>query len=193
MSCSPFELKDYFLQELSAPQQREVEAHVKACRSCREELDRLQLTGAALFSLRDEEIPQRIAFVSDKVFEPSPWRRWWGTFWGSSARVGFAAAAMLSVALVVSAVMRTAPAGPVVIDRPTAPVTTVSDTGIQARIDVAVAKAVGEKTAQMVADLEDARRRLQVAAAEYDISQKRSTTYRAANYEMPPLRMGEMK
>jgi len=193
MSCSPFELKDYFLQELSAPQQREVEAHVKACRSCREELDRLQLTGAALFSLRDEEIPQRIAFVSDKVFEPSPWRRWWGTFWGSSARVGFAAAAMLSVALVVSAVMRTAPAGPVVIDRPTAPVTTVSDTGIQARIDAAVAKAVGEKTAQMVADLEDARRRLQVAAAEYDISQKRSTTYRAANYEMPPLRMGEMK
>ena len=193
MSCSPFELKDYFLQELSAPQQREVEAHVKACRSCREELDRLQLTGAALFSLRDEEIPQRIAFVSDKVFEPSPWRRWWGTFWGSSARVGFAAAAMLSVALVVSAVMRTAPAGPVVIDRPTAPVTTVSDTEIQARIDVAVAKAVGEKTAQMVADLEDARRRLQVAAAEYDISQKRSTTYRAANYEMPPLRMGEMK
>ena len=193
MSCSPFELKDYFLQELSAPQQREVEAHVKACRSCREELDRLQLTGAALFSLRDEEIPQRIAFVSDKVFEPSPWRRWWGTFWGSSARVGFAAAAMLSVALVVSAVMRTAPAGPVVIDRPTAPVTTVSDTEIQARIDVAVAKAVGEKTAQMVADLEDARRRLQVAAAEYDISQKRSTTYRAANYEMPPLRVGEMK
>ena len=193
MSCSPFELKDYFLQELSAPQQREVEAHVKACRSCREELDRLQLTGAALFSLRDEEIPQRIAFVSDKVFEPSPWRRWWGTFWGSSARVGFAAAAMLSVALVVSAVMRTAPAGPVVIDRPTAPVTTVSDTEIQARIDAAVAKAVSEKTAQMVADLEDARRRLQVAAAEYDISQKRSTTYRAANYEMPPLRMGEMK
>jgi len=193
MSCSPFELKDYFLQELSVPQQREVEAHVKACQPCREELDRLQLTGAALFSLREEEIPQRIAFVSDKVFEPSPWRRWWGTFWGSSARVGFAAAAMLSVALVVSAVMRTAPAGPVVIDRPTAPVTTVSDTEIQARIDAAVARAVSEKTAQMVADLEDARRRLQVAAAEYDISQKRSTTYRAANYEMPPLRVGEMK
>src|ERR1051326_3096950 len=99
MSCSPFELKDYYLQELSHPQQREVEAHVKGCQVCREELDQLQLTGAALLSLRDEEIPQRIAFVSDKVFEPSPWRRWWTAFWGSSARLAFASAAMLSAAL----------------------------------------------------------------------------------------------
>ena len=78
MSCSPFDLRDYFLQELTDPQQRQVEAHVKTCQACREELDRLRLTEAALFSLRDEEIPQRIAFVSDKIFEPSPWRRWLG-------------------------------------------------------------------------------------------------------------------
>ena len=31
MSCSPFDLKDYFLEELADPQQRQVEAHVKAC------------------------------------------------------------------------------------------------------------------------------------------------------------------
>ena len=66
-------------------------------------MDRLRVTQTALFSLRDEEIPQRIAFVSDKVFEPSPWRRWLSAFWGSSARLGFASAAMLSTALVVSA------------------------------------------------------------------------------------------
>ena len=77
MNCSPFDLKDYFLQELPNPQRREVEGHLTRCPACREELDRLHLTQAALFSLRDEEIPQRIAFVSDKVFEPSPWRRWW--------------------------------------------------------------------------------------------------------------------
>src|ERR1019366_2955446 len=65
MSCSPFDLKDYFLQELPSTQRVQVEAHVKSCLTCREELERLQLTGAALFSLRDEEIPQRIAFVSD--------------------------------------------------------------------------------------------------------------------------------
>src|SRR5205807_4315819 len=111
MSCSPFDLKDYFLRELPDPHQREVEVHVSCCPVCREELDRLQLTGAALFSLRDEEIPQRIAFVSDKIFEPSPWRRGWAAFWGSGARLGFVSAAMLSVALLVSAVMRPAPVG----------------------------------------------------------------------------------
>src|SRR3954451_5174575 len=110
MSCSPFELKDYFLQELPAPQRVQVEAHVKKCDGCREELERLQLTGAALFSLRDEEIPQRIAFVSDKIFEPSPVRRWLDIFWGSTARLGFASAAMLSAAIVFFAATRPAPA-----------------------------------------------------------------------------------
>src|ERR1043166_5101819 len=100
MSCSPFDLRDYFLRELPDPQQRQVEAHVKSCQTCREEIDRLNLTEAALLSLRDEEIPQRIAFVSDKIFEPSPLRRWLAGFWGSAARLGFASAAMLSAALV---------------------------------------------------------------------------------------------
>ena len=72
MSCSPFDLRDYFLKELTDPQQRQVEAHVKNLPACREEMERLRMTEAALFSLRDEEIPQRIAFVSDKIFEPSP-------------------------------------------------------------------------------------------------------------------------
>ncbi len=97
MSCSPFDLRDYFLKELSDPQQRQVEAHVKDCPACRQELEQLQLTQTALFSLRDEEIPQRIAFVSDPVFEPSSAQRWWAAFWGSPARLGFAGAAMLSV------------------------------------------------------------------------------------------------
>ena len=109
MSCSPFDLRDYFLKELTDPQQRQVEAHVKDCPACREELERLRLTEAALFSLREEEIPQRIAFVSDPVFEPSGWRRWWAAFWGSSARLGFASAAMLSVAILVSALTRPVP------------------------------------------------------------------------------------
>jgi hypothetical protein len=201
MSCSPFELKDYFLKELPVPQQREVEAHVNGCQVCREELDRLQLTGAALSSLRDEEMPQRIAFVSDKIFEPSPWRRGWAAFWGSGARLGFASAAMLSMALIVSAVMRTAPVGQV-SDLPKAPVVVqpVSDTEIQTRIDTAVAKAVAQiqsrqtqQAAQLVADLEDARRKLLLAAAEYDMSQKRTRVYTAGAYDMPPLPKGENK
>ena len=99
MSCSPFDLRDYFLQELTAPERQQVDVHVKACGSCREELDRLQLTQAALFTLRDEEIPQRIAFVSDPIFEPSPVRRWFHAFWGSAARLGFASALALSASI----------------------------------------------------------------------------------------------
>jgi hypothetical protein len=199
MNCSPFDLRDYFFKELPNPQQREVEGHVKSCQVCREELDRLQLTGAALFSLRDEEIPQRIAFVSDKVFEPSPWRRGWAAFWGSSARLGFASAAMLSVALLVSALvsplMRTAPVGHVSGVPQASPVAArVSDADIQARIDNAVARAIAEvdarqtrKTAQLVADLRNERTKLLVAAAEYDWSQKRANSQRmtASAYQMP--------
>jgi anti-sigma factor RsiW len=111
MSCSPFDLRDYYLKELTDPQQRQVESHVRDCPACREELERLRLTQAALFSLRDEEIPQRIAFVSDPVFEPSAPRRWWTTFWGSPGRLGFASAAMLCAALLISAVTRTSGLG----------------------------------------------------------------------------------
>jgi anti-sigma factor RsiW len=112
MSCSPFDLRDYYLKELTDPQQRQVESHVKDCPACREELEQLRLTQTALFSLRDEEIPQRIAFVSDPVFEPTRARRWWNAFWGSGARLGFAGATMLSAALLFSALTRTPGAGP---------------------------------------------------------------------------------
>lgn len=101
MSCSPFDLRDYFLKELPAPERQQVDLHLKTCPACREEVDRLRLTEMALASLRDEEVPRRLAFVSDKIFEPSPWARAWASFWSSGARLGFASAAMLSVALVV--------------------------------------------------------------------------------------------
>jgi len=90
MHCAPFDLRDYFFEELAAPERRQVESHVAACSACREELERLSLTRQALGHLPDEEIPRRIAFVSDKVFEPS-WlaRRW--------AELGFAAAFALAM------------------------------------------------------------------------------------------------
>ena len=52
--------------------------------SCREELARLRLTLDALSTLREEEMPRRIAFVSDKVFEP----RWWQSVPASVVRGG---------------------------------------------------------------------------------------------------------
>ena len=192
MSCSPFDLRDYFLKELPESEQRQVEAHVRNCQPCLEELDRLRLTEAALFALREEEIPQRIGFVSDQVFEPSPWRRWWAALWGSTARLAFASAAMLSIAIVVSALR---PVGQIAVLRPGAPqvVKAISDTEIQSRIDTAVAKAVAqvdarqtEKTKQLVAELEGTRQRLLWAASELDLSQKRANTVRVLAYYGPP-------
>jgi len=167
MSCSPFDLRDYFLKELPDSERRQVEAHVRNCLPCREELDRLGMTQAALFSLREEEIPQRIAFVSDAVFEPSPWRRAWASLWNSGARLGFVSAAMLSAALVVFSVARPAPvAGIPVASAPVAPAA-LSEAQIQTRIDQAVAKAIAasekkqaETNQALMAELDTARQQM---------------------------------
>jgi anti-sigma factor RsiW len=162
MSCSPFDLRDYLLDELAAPERRQVEKHVHICGGCREELDRLQLTQAALRSVPEEEIPQRIAFVSDKVFEPSPWRRGWQAFWGSAARLGFASAAMLSVSLVVTALANRpvpAPAGPAPVVQANS--TTQLEADFDRRLQAAVEKAVAgaearqaQKTAELLQAVE---------------------------------------
>ena len=96
MSCL-IDLKAYVLGEVTRQERGMVEDHVRGCQSCREELDRLNLTRSALDSLEDEEIPRRIAFVSDRVFEP----RWWQTIWHSGPVMGFASAALLAGAILV--------------------------------------------------------------------------------------------
>jgi anti-sigma factor RsiW len=195
MSCSPFDLKEYFLRELPSPQRLQVEAHVKTCSPCREELERLQLTEAALFSLRDEEIPQRIAFVSDQIFEPSPLRRWLSGFWGSGPRLGFASAAMLSASIIFFAATRPAPA-PV----PTAvtPVAAVSPSPQEVRqqIQQAVAQAVAavearqtEKNKELVAYFErqsdETLRSVRWMAGELDANRKRAQVTRVLAQAQP--------
>ncbi len=100
MSCAEFEIRDYFLGELPEAERHRVDRHITGCQKCASELDSLRYLRAALKTLPDQEPPQRIGFVSDKVFEPSPVRRAWNSFWLSGARIGFVSAAMLSVALV---------------------------------------------------------------------------------------------
>ena len=140
MSCSPFDLRDYLLDELVEEGRRQVEQHVRSCGGCHEELERLRITHSTLLTLREEEVPQRIGFVSDKVFEPSGLRRVWQTFWNSSAKLGFASAAMLSVALVCFTFFRQAPAVASV-----APVDTSRiEAQVAARVSAAVEKAVTE-------------------------------------------------
>lgn len=140
MSCSPFDLKDYFFGELSEPSRVETETHLSSCASCRDELAGLDLTRAALLSVPDEEPPRRIAFVSDKVFEP----RWWQRMWHSGAQLGFAASAMLAIAIIVHGF----------IMRPVAPVV-ASAVLPAAAIETEVAKRVGAEVARVVAASEE--------------------------------------
>jgi hypothetical protein len=174
MSCSPFDLRDYYFKELAENQRRLTEVHVKTCAHCREELDRLRGTEAALLALPDEEIPQRIGFVSDPVFQPSAFRRGWEALWGSAARLGFASAAMLSAALMVFSLTRPAP-------QANAPAPAITRVAIEAqiekevfkRVNEAVTKAVAESEArtQQVLDASDKRHALETQAMVLQVQQ----------------------
>lgn len=106
MNCAPDELKDYLLGELDEAGRARVRSHLAACAACREELERLRLTQAALLTLREEEIPRRIAFVSDPVLE----RRWWRRLWAPAPRWAFASALVLALAIVAHGWLQRAPA-----------------------------------------------------------------------------------
>src|SRR6202050_2087717 len=129
------DLRAYAVGEIAADQQPALEQHLAACGDCALELDRLRLTTAALRTLPERDVPQRIAFVSGKVFEPSPVSRWFAGFWNSAARLGFASTCVLAAALVVFAYHR-----PVVIQ--TANADFSKQVGISEQINDAVAKAV---------------------------------------------------
>ncbi|MFY9724140.1 MAG: zf-HC2 domain-containing protein [Bryobacteraceae bacterium] len=202
MSCSPFDLKDYFFEELDGAERKQVEAHVTGCHACREELNRLRLTGTTLLSLREEEIPRRIAFVSDQIFEPSPWRRWWSGFWNTPARLGFGSAALLSAALVVFALVRPAPVlyRPVLLGQVPAAQTAqtaqaVPDAAIQARIDQAADRAVAARTRQLVDEVTAERQKLLLVAAELDFADRRehARLMTAEDYGPPRQPAGEAK
>lgn len=142
MSCSPFDLHDFFFGELPEEQRRQVETHLRSCEHCHDEVERLHATRAALLTVADVEIPQRVAFVSDKVFEPSPLARAWGAFWNSAARLGFVSSAMLAGALVIWSVSRPVPVAP------PAAVTGVDTAAVERRIAESVKQAVAESEAR---------------------------------------------
>ena len=77
MSCTDFDVRDY--SSGGAFRSREsprLVSHFSSCsHCCTAELDNLRHLRFALESLPDQEPPQRIGFVSDKIFEPSRARR----------------------------------------------------------------------------------------------------------------------
>ena len=92
---APHDLRDYLFDELTPEQRAEVEEYLETSPEARDELEALRLTQKALLSVPDEEIPRRIAFVSDKVFEPSRAMRLWRELWAGAPRLRFGMAAVI--------------------------------------------------------------------------------------------------
>ena len=132
MSCAFFDSnpeskpdwKAYALRELDQDAHRRAETHLMNCSECQEELATLRLTLDTLSTLREEENPRRIAFVSDKVFEP----RWWQRVFSPT----FAAGALVAAAILVHGAMRPG----------------------QAQVDEAVTKAVAQVEARHTREMQ---------------------------------------
>ena len=128
MSCispdSKPDWKAYLLGELNPEVSRQAEAHMAACSICQEEVATLRLTLDTLSTLREEEVPRRIAFVSDKVFEP----RWWQRVFSPT----FAAGALVAAAILVHGAVRPG----------------------QAQVDAAVTKAVSQVEARHTQEMQ---------------------------------------
>lgn len=131
-------VRDYAFDELPAPDRKTVEQHLAQCADCAAELDRLRLTTAALRVLPEQELPRRIAFVTDQ-----PAAGWFAGIWNSAARLGFASACVMATALVVFAYHR-----PAEVTRTVAAASAGEIS--EAAIDDAVAKAVTVAVAQAV-------------------------------------------
>ncbi len=129
MTCPDFDWKGFVLEELPAPERRRMEEHLKTCAACSQEVESLSLTTAALRRLPVREMPRRISFVSDPIFEPN----WWQRFWSSAPRLGFASAAMLSLAIVVHAL---APGS----TPPAAPPAAVASAAVEERVQAEIAR-----------------------------------------------------
>ncbi len=131
------DLKAALLGEATPAERRAMEQHMPACAACQEEWSRLETTFAVLRAAPEPEMPRRIAFVSDKVFEP----RWYQRLWRSAPVLGFASAAMLSAAILTHAVYPH-PVVPVVQMQAAAPV------DIEGTVRDAVRQAVAEVDAR---------------------------------------------
>jgi anti-sigma factor RsiW len=147
MNCTSIDLKAYFLGELDSRERTLTESHAGACQSCREELERLRVMQTALATLPQEEIPQRIAFVSDKVFEP----RWWQSIWRSGPAMAFASSALLAAAILVHAATRPAPMIAPAASIDTARIERQIQDEVAKRVDAAVTKAVAQSEARQSA------------------------------------------
>ncbi len=186
MNCAPADLRDYFFDALTPPERSAVRQHLSTCTACTAEMDALSLTTVALRALPGEELPRRIAFVSDKVFERSPLARFWQSFWLSGARLGAAAAALLAVAIFVHAFRTPAPVSRV--ETRTVVSAAATNAEIDARIQNAVAQAVSQSEARydvklerLASENEKQKRTIERASEALDFMDRRSRVMTVAS------------
>ena len=134
--------KAYALGEMAAPACRQAEAHGASCNFCQDELAVLRVILDALATLPEEELPRRIAFVSDKVFEPTWWQKWSQTF----LRPTFAAGCVIAAAILAHGFMR--PDAALLVS----PSSTVDTAAIEARVAAEVSQRMQAKVNEVVDD-----------------------------------------
>lgn len=94
-------LVDYLLEETPAEARAGIAQHLQSCSACSGEMVRLRQTLALVAQGEaSEEIPQRIRLVTEPASR-------WSAFWQSSARLSFATAGLLCLALALLALFRT--------------------------------------------------------------------------------------
>lgn len=134
------DIRDYAMGEGSAAERQAFAAELANSAALREELQRYELTLTALQSVPEEEIPRRIAFVSDPVFAP----KWWQKFF-AVPQWGLASAAVLGAAILGHGWMMR-PVNPVglVAQAPVVREAGVSKEELKAVVAQAVSQAVAE-------------------------------------------------
>ncbi|MBI3208511.1 MAG: hypothetical protein HYZ37_06375 [Candidatus Solibacter usitatus] len=159
------DLEAYALGEVTPAERLLAEEYLAAHPEAMLEVERLRAVALALQRLPDEEPPRRIAFVSDKVFEP----KWYQRLWNSASGLGFASAALLAAAIFTHGVMvRTPPAN-----------AQAAQTEISAQVEKEVARRVDAAVAQVRAESDAKSQRMVQVALEQ--SEKRFTLERQSD------------
>jgi len=143
------QLEAYVLGELPEAERLEVDRYLASNPEAALEVERLRIVTTALQRLPEEEPPRRIAFVSDKVFEP----KWYQRLWDSGPRLAFLSAALLAMAIVAHGFI-TAPKASTTV------VAGVSKEEVAQQVEAAVTKAVAQVRAES-----EAKSQVVVAAA----------------------------
>ena len=103
MNCEQVKpaLTEYLLEESSAEERKEMDRHLQSCDSCSQEMAELKQTMALLVRGEvSEEIPRRIRLAAEPTGR-------WGGFWRYPARIAFAGAGFLCLAVALLSLFRT--------------------------------------------------------------------------------------